>query len=93
MYLFYLEIDEEQKENDPTQTNLCMTSSKDTIQVIRLATAIQVTTEYIRSFLTKTEIVENTEISIQSLRRGRKLYCFMAGQKAVFAQVIKIFYV
>ncbi|XP_052098935.1 uncharacterized protein LOC127733660 [Mytilus californianus] len=90
-YMEVSELDEEEKENhnlSATQTNLCMTTSKDTIHVIRLAAALQITSSYIRATLTKTEVVNDTKITVESLRCGRKLYCFMAGQKAVFAQAL-----
>lgn len=83
--------EDEDKENDPfqaTQTaDLCMSTSKDTIHVIRLAAALQIVSAYIRACLTKSEVELSSEISVEYLRRGRHLYRFMAGQKAVFSQV------
>jgi hypothetical protein len=70
-----------------------MSSSKDTIQVLRLAAAIHILSEFLKATLLKvldSDWKAGDVISLACLRRARLLYSCLARQKSIFAQVIVI---
>ena len=74
-----------------TQTNLCMTSSKDTLQVIRLAVLLHVTEGYLRLALNRSDQPPALEVPRETLSKARKLYSVMAKQKSAFIQVCSFY--
>ncbi|XP_062567233.1 uncharacterized protein LOC134229502 [Saccostrea cucullata] len=96
-YQMHLDEDENKENvNDMdiacTQTNLCMSTSKDTIHVLRLAAAIHILSEFLKATLMKvldSNWKAEDVISLACLRRARLLYSCLARQKSIFAQSVQ----
>ncbi|VDI47864.1 Hypothetical predicted protein [Mytilus galloprovincialis] len=83
-------LDEKYKENDknneddkenipPTEIDFCMTSSKDTIHVLRLAALLHILSKYILSQRKEEENDSNeTTIDLNIFNSARRLYSILA---------------
>lgn len=86
------DLGEDDKENIPCtpSPNLYMTTSKDTIHVLRIAAILHILTSYIRKQL-QLEVNEDPiglTISLETLQKARKLYSVLVQHKSIFIQVL-----